>query len=169
MILKMCCRWVLVSALIVSSVLNVICVQCSIPVFAGLLPDPHNAQVLRLLFILCHWHALAKLHMHTDETLAIFEGVTKDLGDHIRNFVSDTCPHFATKELLCEAEARRRRGHQKLSDSNRSNVTTQHRYGQQPKGLNLQTYKLHALVDYPSQVRMYGTTDLYSTQSVSLV
>ena len=150
--------------------LNVICVQCSIPVFAGLLPDPHNARVLRLLFVLCHWHALAKLRMHTDETLDIFEGVTKDLGDHIRSFVSDTCPNFATKELSCEAEARRRRrGHQKLSDSNRSNVTIPHGYGQQPKGLNLQTYKLHTLADYPSQIRMYGTTDSYSTQSVSLV
>ena len=144
--------------------------QCSIPVFAGLLPDPHNARVLRLLFILCHWHALTKLHMHTDETLDIFEAVTKDLGDHIRSFVSDTCPHFATKELSREAEARRRcRGHQNPSNSNRSNVATPHGHGRQPKGLNLQTYKLHALADYPSQIRMYGTTDSYSTQSVSIV
>ncbi|KIM59741.1 hypothetical protein SCLCIDRAFT_83123, partial [Scleroderma citrinum Foug A] len=26
--------------------------QCSIPVFVGLLPDPHNMQVLHLLFVL---------------------------------------------------------------------------------------------------------------------
>ena len=144
--------------------------QCSIPVFAGLLPDPHNAQVLRLLFVLCHWHALAKLRMHTDETLDIFEVVTKDLGDHIRSFVSDTCPHFATKELSREAEARRRRrGHQNPSSSSTSSVATPHGHGRQPKGLNLQTYKLHSLADYPSQIRKYGTTDSYSTQSISLV
>jgi len=35
-----------------------------------------------------------------------------------------------------------------------------------PDNDNLQTYKLHALADYPSQIRMYGTTDSYSTQAV---
>ncbi|KAF8835144.1 hypothetical protein BDN67DRAFT_913558, partial [Paxillus ammoniavirescens] len=44
--------------------------QCSIPVFAGVLPDPYNAQVLRLLFVLCHWHGHAKLRVHTDETFS---------------------------------------------------------------------------------------------------
>ncbi|KIJ15688.1 hypothetical protein PAXINDRAFT_76372 [Paxillus involutus ATCC 200175] len=80
-------------------------VQCSIPVFAGLLPDPHNVQVLCLLFVLCHWHGLAKLYVHTDETLQIFEMVTKDLGNCICSFVSDACPSFPSKELACEAEA----------------------------------------------------------------
>ena len=62
-------------------------------------------QILRLLFLLCHWHGLAKLRLHTDETLNIFEKVTRDLGDCIRSFASDTCPHFTTKELAREAEA----------------------------------------------------------------
>ena len=35
------------------------------------------------------------------------------------------------------------------------------------KTLNLQTYKLHALGDYVEQIWTYGTTDSYSTQSVS--
>jgi len=76
-------------------------------VFAGLLPDPHNVHVLHLLFALCHWHGLAKLHLHTDETLDIFERVTKDLCNRICSFVTDICPHFATKELQREAKARR--------------------------------------------------------------
>ena len=38
--------------------------------------------------------------------------------------------------------------------------------GRRPKVLNLSTYKLHALGDYTSQIRMFGTTDSYSTQSV---
>ena len=83
--------------------------QCLIPVFEGLFPDPHNTQVLRLLFLLCHWHGLAKLCLHTDETLIIFEKVTRDLGDCIHSFTADTCPHFTTKELAREAEARQRR------------------------------------------------------------
>jgi len=36
-----------------------------------------------------------------------------------------------------------------------------------PKHLNLQTYKYHALGDYVSAIRRYGTTDSYSTQPVS--
>ena len=68
------------------------------------MPNPHNAQVLRLLFVLCHWHGLAKLCLHTDETLGIFERVTKDLGNCIRSFALDTCPCFTTKELPCEAQ-----------------------------------------------------------------
>ena len=67
--------------------------------------------MLRLLFVLCHWHELAKLRLHTDTTLNIFETVTIDLGNLIRTFASDTCSCFATKELPREAEARRRRGH----------------------------------------------------------
>ena len=37
----------------------------------------------------------------------------------------------------------------------------------QPKVLNLQTYKLHALGDYPSQIWLYGTTDSFTSQTVS--
>ncbi|KAN0088099.1 hypothetical protein V8E55_006720, partial [Tylopilus felleus] len=35
----------------------------------------------------------------------------------------------------------------------------------QPKVLNIQTYKIHSLADYPVQIRMFGTTDSYSTQA----
>jgi len=119
--------------------------------------------VLRLLFVLCHWHGLAKLRLHTDETLDTFEQVTKDLCNHIRGFASDTCPSFATMELPRETEARRRR--QGKQNASKSTTATRE---QQSKGFNLQTYKLHALVDYPSQIRMYGTTDSYSTQVVHL-
>jgi hypothetical protein len=36
------------------------------------------------------------------------------------------------------------------------------------KSLNLQTYKYHALGDYPNTIRRMGTTDNYSTQPVSI-
>ena len=121
-----------------------------------------------MLFLLCHWHGLAKLHLHTDETLDIFEKVTKDLCDCIRSFTSDTCSHFATKELAREAEARRRREAQQNTSRSSQPQGAVPGHGRRFKGLNLQTYKLHALADYPSQIRMYGTTDSYSTQSVCL-
>jgi hypothetical protein len=36
------------------------------------------------------------------------------------------------------------------------------------KVFNISTYKLHALGDYVRTIRMFGTTDSYSTQTVSL-
>jgi hypothetical protein len=35
------------------------------------------------------------------------------------------------------------------------------------KNFNLSTYKWHALGDYANAIRRYGTTDSYSTQTVS--
>jgi len=35
--------------------------------------------------------------------------------------------------------------------------------------LNLQTYKYHALGDYPNMIRRFGTTDNYTTQTVGLI
>lgn len=124
--------------------------------------------MLHLLFVLSHWHGLAKLRLYTDETLRILEMVTKEIGDCIRSFVSNTCPSFETRELPREAEARRRRRAQQgtKGKSVHSQVAS-HPQTRQSKVLNLQTYKLHALADYPAQIRMHGTTDSYSTQAVS--
>ncbi|ETW76906.1 hypothetical protein HETIRDRAFT_242215, partial [Heterobasidion irregulare TC 32-1] len=80
--------------------------QCAIPCFEGLLEEPHNRIVMDLLFELVTWHALAKLHLHTDTTLRIFEQVTTSLGALIRKFVLITCVHFDTKELPSEEAAR---------------------------------------------------------------
>jgi hypothetical protein len=46
-----------------------------------------------------------------------------------------------------------------------SNEKSKHT-AQQPKTLNLNTYKFHALGDYTSTIRQYGTTDSYSTEAV---
>lgn len=123
-----------------------------------------------MLFLLCHWHGLAKLRLHTDETLHILEMVTKDLGDCLRNFASVTCPSFVARELDREVEARlRRQAQQNQAKSTQSQGTKQHAHTRKPKTINLQTYKLHALADYATQIRMYGTTDSYSTQSVHAI
>ncbi|THH07280.1 hypothetical protein EW146_g9368 [Bondarzewia mesenterica] len=50
--------------------------QCSIPVFEGLLPSPHNEIILDLLFTLATWHAYAKLCLHTETTLGFFDTTT---------------------------------------------------------------------------------------------
>ncbi|KAF8834372.1 hypothetical protein BDN67DRAFT_992676 [Paxillus ammoniavirescens] len=84
--------------------------QCALPVFENLLPEPHNSHVQCLLFYLCHWHALAKLRMHMDYTLDIMEHSTVHLAKQIHKFSAETCPVFATKELRRKAESRTRQG-----------------------------------------------------------
>lgn len=144
--------------------------QCSIPVFSALLPDPHNTQVLHLLFTLCHWHGLAKLRLYTDETLHILEMVTKDLGDSVRSFALTTCLSFATKELPRKATAWLRwQMQQNQARSTVSHSIPTSTQAQQPRVLNLQTYKLHSLADYPVQIRIYSTMDSYSTQAVCVL
>ena len=138
--------------------------------FDKLLPEPHNTSVMTLLFLLCHWHGLAKLCMHTDDILRLMESITVKLGNHLHTFTNETCSAFSTKELRCEAEARTRcQGRETLQKL--GNASSWQNDAQAPtrkaKTLNLQTYKLHALGDYPEQMQTYSTTDSYSMQPVS--
>ncbi|KAH7904490.1 hypothetical protein BJ138DRAFT_1019091 [Hygrophoropsis aurantiaca] len=155
--------------------------QCAIPVFEGLLAGQHNDRLLKLLFLLAHWHALAKLRMHTDSTLTLLDCATKSLGAALRDFQTKVCPAFNTHELRREADARKRRSNaqsnrrQKQSKAAQTSEGSTAYMNKQPeadgtraarraKTLNLQTYKLHALGDYADCIRRYGTTDSYSTE-----
>src|ERR1700724_3062038 len=75
------------------------CEQCAIPVFEGLLPEPHNKRLLELLFLLASWQGLAKLRLHTEDTLQLLDNVTASLGNALRAFKVQTCSTFDTKEL----------------------------------------------------------------------
>ncbi|KAN0079957.1 hypothetical protein V8E55_009523 [Tylopilus felleus] len=143
--------------------------QCAIPVFNGFLPEPHNSDVLQLLFQLPTWHSLTKLWVHTDETLQILDNVTATLGAKLRSFQSTTCTSFSTKELKQETEGRYRRQVQlgvKTLGQSKENVLPAATRNE--KTFNLQTYKLHVLGDYTETIRRYGTTDSYSTQPEEL-
>ncbi|RDB29364.1 hypothetical protein Hypma_014985 [Hypsizygus marmoreus] len=83
--------------------------QCAIPVFEGLLPEPYNGEILSLLWTCAEWHTLAKLRLHTEATLNLLEKTTVEIGRQLRRFTSFTCGAFATKELPKEAAARGRR------------------------------------------------------------
>lgn len=98
--------------------------KCAIPAFDGLLPEPHNTRIMRLLFSCSHWHGMAKLRMHTDATLAIFDELTVTLGAEFRFFASQTCSAFETCELQREKDARERRKEQKSKKKSQSNDTT---------------------------------------------
>lgn len=135
--------------------------------FDGLLPEPHNGMVMRLLFTCAHWHGLAKLRLHSDPTLDIMDEVTTTLGQDFREFKKTVCPAFATRELPKEASARQRRkirsGTKAVQLAAKTAVIKQLR-----KEYNIQTYKHHAAGDYVKTIRHFGTTDSYSTTPVSL-
>ena len=82
--------------------------QCSIPAFEGLLDETHNKQVMKLLYQMAEWHALAKLRMHTDSTLEHLRCLTKVFGSLMRQFRDHTCPQFNTVDLPREVAARNR-------------------------------------------------------------
>jgi hypothetical protein len=130
-------------------------------VFHGLLPEPHNLHVVHLLHLCAKWHSLAKLRLHTDNTLHLLDKTTTELGEAFREFVNKTCKAFQTRELKREAEARQRR---QLRTNKLAEASTCTR---RPKSFNLQTYKFHALGDYAATIRRYGTCDSYTTEIVS--
>ncbi|KAG2033983.1 hypothetical protein BDR03DRAFT_935455 [Suillus americanus] len=127
--------------------------RCTLLVFEGLLPNEHgqNTIVLDLLFDLAAWQGYAKLHLHTDNTLAVFDTATVVLGEF-----------YAARGRQAAALASQqtvKEGKKRATDLE----TTQ----AEPKlkRLNLKTYKYHALGDYPNTIQCMGTTDNFSTQT----
>ncbi|KAF6744225.1 hypothetical protein DFP72DRAFT_1078931 [Ephemerocybe angulata] len=129
--------------------------QCAIPAFELLLPEPHNTRLMKLLYTCAQWHALAKLRLHNDLTLQLLDYTTTQLGAQMRTFERDTCSKYQTVELKTEADARARRqgSGNELGSSER-----------RPAALGVFTIKFHYLGDYVSTIRYYGTTDSYSTE-----
>ena len=66
-------------------------------------------MLLRLLYKAAEWHALAKLRLHTDSTLSLLEGVTKEFGQLMQQFCDRTFNEFDTVELPHGADARNSR------------------------------------------------------------
>jgi hypothetical protein len=143
--------------------------KCAIPVFEGLLPHRHNEIVLDLLFELAVWHAFAKLRIHTDETLDLFQASTKTLTAVMRQFLKVTCTAYVTQELPKETAARGRRTAALTTKNNTRTGKDGATSGPKRKTLNLAMYKYHALSDYPETIRRFGTTDNYNTQIVSVL
>jgi hypothetical protein len=143
--------------------------ECAIPVFEGLLPSPYNELLLDLLFELATWHGLAKLRMHTDTTLNFLDTSTTRLGQSLRSFMNATKQEYVTKDLPSEEAARGRRKANKAAkggSTDKSRLSGQQTSGPKIRHFNFETYKLHALGDYVSTIRRFGTSDNYSTQPV---
>jgi hypothetical protein len=139
--------------------------QCAIPVFDGLFPAEHNALVQSLLYRFAEWHALAKLRMHSESTVNLLEETFKKLSRTLRKFRDDTCAAFNTLELPKEKAARQRRTAQRSE----TNGVIPESNGPKTKKFNLGTYKFHAMGDYVKTIRLFGTTDSFTTQIVRTV
>ena len=61
--------------------------------------------LMELLFMMAHWHGLAKLRMHHDLLLDFLDEATKVPGSRFCKFVQKTCSAFDTKELQHKYDA----------------------------------------------------------------
>jgi len=152
--------------------------QCSIPAFEGLLDKRHDRRLITLLYRTAEWHGLAKIRIHTQSTLEHLESLTNEFGRLMRCFRDLTCSQFHTKELPCEAAAQwraQRCAQARVSTTESQSVSEPSRSSglatsaQRTKTLNLFTPKFHALGDYVQTIRMFGTTDSFSTQLVKFM
>jgi len=131
---------------------------------------------------MAHWHGLAKLRIHSEWTLDIMDKVTSAVGQQFHDFKATVCLAYATRELHQEVEARARRNAKQAAKQAGGQKTkhcsslveqgetvlleTSRKNAQRTKTFNFQTYKFHALGDYVSTIRRYGTTDSYSSEPV---
>jgi len=83
--------------------------KVALPVFEGLLPEPHDRIVQDLIYQLASVHTLAKLRIHTAATLMSLDDTVTHFGEQLRKFEDVTCTAHETKELPREVEKRVRR------------------------------------------------------------
>ncbi|KAG6915547.1 hypothetical protein DXG01_010982 [Tephrocybe rancida] len=134
--------------------------QCSIPPFNGLLEEPHNTRLMKLLYQTAEWHGYAKLCMHTNLTLTHMEALMKEFGQLMCEFRDITCKEFQTFELPKEANTRSHKGKKKMATATPAAMAANSPLPgpttmeipasttRRPKKLNLSTYKFHAIGDY---------------------
>lgn len=118
--------------------------------------------VQSLLYRFAQWHALAKLRIHSDSTLGFLEETFKILSKQLRKFRDSTCAAFVTVELPKEKAARQKKQVKSNNASPESSVP-------RVKKFNLSTYKFHAMGDYAQTIKLFGTTDSFTTQIVSSI
>ena len=118
-----------------------------------------------LLFRLAEWHSLAKLRLHSDDSLGLLDQSLKKLSVQLRRFVKVTCAAFETKELPSEVMAQQRHQQTQAEKRNITDVPSTSS-GPRTKRINMHTYKFHALGDYVNTIKLFGTTDSYTTQIV---
>ncbi|KDN41261.1 hypothetical protein RSAG8_07530, partial [Rhizoctonia solani AG-8 WAC10335] len=153
--------------------------QCIIPAVEGLLPSSIESQVLTLLFVLAHWHGLAKLRRHTTATVDALRHATTRLGHELREFhryTSELDIYETTKEHAARQQRLRKKARPRAAlaiepdEPDEPDPTANSPYQSRcRKYFNLETVKLHVVGDYPESIERFGTTDSTSTQTGELL
>ena len=124
-----------------------------------------------LLFEMATWHFLAKLRLHTETTVKSLMTSTTRLGTALRKFVAVTCDAYLTKDLPSEEAARGRRqaalALKKGMNGKQATKPSESSTSARERKFNLSAYKPHAIPDYALYIRLYGTTDGFTSQVVS--
>jgi hypothetical protein len=97
--------------------------------------------------------------------LELFDAATHYLGHSTRKFECMTCRYYHTTKLPQEYAVHGRRTATLSAKQGRAIPLATSCPRQ--KRLNLHTYKFRALGDYVDTIRMFGTMDNYTTQTVS--
>lgn len=143
------------------------------PAVEGLFPSSReNDLVQHMLFELAHWHALAKLRLHTSITLRILRAATTTMTESMRRFRDRVCSKYVTTELQKEVESRDRRAAKRAEKAAASGKPPPKRKAPAGKAKVVQfraldTYKFHCIGDIEAHIWEYGPTDCYNTQVVS--
>ncbi|OJT15888.1 hypothetical protein TRAPUB_1049, partial [Trametes pubescens] len=142
--------------------------RCSIPAIEAMLEAEDDDIVSDMLFDLNTWHCLAKLRKITDPQITSLEHSAVDVGSDVRRFAKVTCEKYKTVDLPKEAAARGRRKAALAKKTGKVTVGKQTREPRRRRVFNMNTYKFHALRDYPATIRLHATTDNWSTQTGEL-
>ncbi|KAJ7058168.1 hypothetical protein C8F01DRAFT_1085946 [Mycena amicta] len=148
--------------------------QCALPVFEGLFPEPFNTLTLDLIGWMSTWHAYAKMRIHTDSTLRSFDIATMALGKTARRFSNKTS-ELQTRALVKETRAKQRRKTSKASKPGAQPAVGKQRSHAAPADddnvedapltyWNLNTVKFHFLGYYVSSIPRFGTTDSHNSE-----
>lgn len=136
------------------------------PVEALLEPEDDKI-VLDLIYDLNYWHCTGKLRVITDPQIGTLETRAIMVGQDVRLFGKVTCAKYVTIDLPKEAAARGRRK-AALSQKTGKVASGKQVEARRRRPFNMNTYKFHALRDYPANIRLHATTDIWSTQTVSI-
>ena len=120
-----------------------------------------------MLFELAQWHALAKLQLHSDAMITVFEAATSTLGQAMHAFLRHVCPLYKTRELPRETQSRQRRCVAKAQASGAPLSSSGTMLEPKFKAFTvLNTPKYHRLGNHARAIKETGTTDNKTTQMV---